>query len=322
MSIRTKPAVRLLSRLTAAAAALLVGGTVLAATAAPAQAAGRNGVCESGEFCYYFNSNAKGSVSDFTGSVADYAAKQPACYDFKGPGAGKGKCIKNEAASVWNRSRKTVRVYFNTGFGGKYQDFKAGAKGNLNAALKNQNASHKFLSGSAEPPATGSCKSDGTQTRLPKTILVYRKSLDRVVRVDFKTYVKNVLPNEWRPGWSKESLKAGAVAVKSFGWYWSLNAKNSTKDGRCFDVWDHTNSQVYKPGSATAATNAAVDATWGTRLSKNGKVFKAQYCATTTECGNWVNGLWMSQNGSQQKAKAGWSHTRILKFYYKGITLN
>ncbi|MEU4538029.1 hypothetical protein AB0G15_24565, partial [Streptosporangium sp. NPDC023825] len=62
--------VRLISRLIAVAAATALGGTVLA-TAAPASAAGRNGVCESGEFCYYFNSNNQGSVSDFTASVGD-----------------------------------------------------------------------------------------------------------------------------------------------------------------------------------------------------------------------------------------------------------
>ncbi|MEO3873712.1 peptidoglycan DD-metalloendopeptidase family protein [Nonomuraea sp. B12E4] len=129
--------------LTATTAALALGGAVLA-TASPATAASRDGICQAGEFCYYFNSNNQGSVSDFTGSVADYATTQPSCYDFKGPGAGKGKCIKNAAASVWNRSSKTVRVYFNTGYAGSYQDFAAGAKGNLNATLKNQNASHQF----------------------------------------------------------------------------------------------------------------------------------------------------------------------------------
>ncbi|NJP95511.1 peptidoglycan DD-metalloendopeptidase family protein [Nonomuraea sp. FMUSA5-5] len=123
--------------------AMALGGGLLAA-AAPASAASRDGVCDSGEFCYYFNSDNQGSVSDFTASVADYATTQPTCYDFKGPGAGKGECIKNAAASVWNRSSKTVRVYYNTGYAGTYQDFAAGAKGNLNATLKNQNASHEF----------------------------------------------------------------------------------------------------------------------------------------------------------------------------------
>ncbi|WP_204284814.1 hypothetical protein, partial [Microbispora amethystogenes] len=66
MSPRTA---RLISPLAAAAAATVLGGAVLA-TASPASAATRNGVCEAGEFCYYFNSGTKGSLSDFTGSVA------------------------------------------------------------------------------------------------------------------------------------------------------------------------------------------------------------------------------------------------------------
>ncbi|MFE9670471.1 peptidase inhibitor family I36 protein [Microbispora bryophytorum] len=130
--------------LTTAATAMVLGGTVLA-TASPASAATRNGVCETGEFCYYFNSNNQGSLSDFTGSVGDYGTRQPSCFDFKGPGAGKGKCVKNAAASVWNRSGKTVRVYFNSDYGGSvYQDFASGARGNLKPGLKNENASHQF----------------------------------------------------------------------------------------------------------------------------------------------------------------------------------
>ncbi|GAA3239653.1 peptidase inhibitor family I36 protein [Actinocorallia longicatena] len=131
--------------LTASTAVFALGGALLA-TGTPASAAARDGVCDSGEFCYYYNSDNAGSLSDFTGSLSDYGTEQPSCYDFKGTGAGKGLCIKNEAASVWNRSSKTVRVYYNSGYAGSYQDFAAGAKGNLNATLKNQNASHQFLS--------------------------------------------------------------------------------------------------------------------------------------------------------------------------------
>ena len=46
-----------------------------------ASAAGRDGVCDSGEFCYYYNSNEAGSISDFTGSLADYGTTQPSCYE-------------------------------------------------------------------------------------------------------------------------------------------------------------------------------------------------------------------------------------------------
>jgi hypothetical protein len=41
------------------------------ATATPAFAASRDGVCNTGEFCYYYNSGEAGSISDFTGSIAE-----------------------------------------------------------------------------------------------------------------------------------------------------------------------------------------------------------------------------------------------------------
>ncbi|MFC6880259.1 MULTISPECIES: peptidase inhibitor family I36 protein [Actinomadura] len=134
---------KLTRTLTAMTAAVAFGGAA-AAMASPASAAGRDGVCDNGEFCYYFNSNNEGSISDFTGSLGDYGTEQPSCYDFKGAGNGQGQCIKNAAASVWNRSSQTVRVYFNSNYGGTHQDFAPGAKGNLNSSLKNQNASHEF----------------------------------------------------------------------------------------------------------------------------------------------------------------------------------
>jgi len=127
--------------------ALGTAATATLGSTAPAQAAGRDGVCDSGEFCYYYNSNMTGSVSDFTVAVSDYGATQPGCYEFKGAGSGQGQCIKNNAASFWNRSTKTVRVYYNSGYSGSYQTIAAGAQGNLNSTLYNENASHTFLNG-------------------------------------------------------------------------------------------------------------------------------------------------------------------------------
>jgi murein DD-endopeptidase MepM/ murein hydrolase activator NlpD len=129
---------------------LTLGGIAVAlatptlAVTSPAVAASRDGHCDSGEFCYYFNSGQAGSLSDFTGSIADYGTTQPSCYEFRSPGNGKGRCVKNNAASVWNRSSKTVRVYYNSEYSGASQDFAPGAKGNLNPTLKNENASHQF----------------------------------------------------------------------------------------------------------------------------------------------------------------------------------
>jgi len=304
----------MLRRIITAAATVLTLGVAMLAVATPASAAERDGVCESGEFCYYYNSDNAGAISDFTGSLGDYGTTEPTCYDFKGTAAGHGICVKNNAASVWNRSGKTVRVYFNTGFAGASQDFAPGAKANLNATLKNNNASHQFL------VATG-CSTDGTNSTLPSTILVYRVSLGRVDRVDFKTYVENVLPNEWIASWPAESLKSGAMAVKSFGWYWALHSTRKTSSGACFDVYDNTSSQVYQPGSATAATNSAVNATWGTRMTRGGDILQAHYCSTTTACGAWVTGDWMSQFGSRDLANAGDSYSTILHHYYSNVVL-
>ncbi|MEV5573565.1 peptidase inhibitor family I36 protein [Spirillospora sp. NPDC052269] len=312
---------KMFARAAAVTAAMTLGGAAIVASTGVADAAGRNGKCDTGEFCLYFNSNQKGSLSDFTTSVKDYGAKQPGCYDFKSTGAGKGVCVKNHTASVWNRSSKTVRVYFNSNYGGRYQDFKAGAKGNLNSGLKNQNASHQFNPSSH--PAPSGCKTDGTNTKLPSTILVYRETRHKVERVNFKYYVKNVLPKEWMPNWKSESLKSGAMAVKGFGWYHALTSTKKTPWGACYDVTDNTKSQVYVPGSATARTNAAVDATWGRKMTRGGKIFEPHYCQTTTACGrDWVNGEWMSQYGTRDKANAGWGYAKILKAYYRGITIS
>ncbi len=283
--------------------------------AGPASAAGRDGQCQSGEFCYYYNSNEAGSVSDFTDSLDDYGTTQPSCYEFKGAGSGQGQCIKNNAASVWNRSSKTVRVYYNSNFAGAYQSVAAGAKANLNATLKNNNASHELLS------ATTGCHTDGTNATKPSAILVYRVQLGRVEQVNFKTYTKNVLPNEWITSWPTESLNAGAMAVKSYAWYWALHSTRKTSWGACYDVRDDTGDQVYKPGSAASSTSAAVDRTWGTRMTRSGNILQAHYCSTTTACGAWVSGNWMSQYGSRDLAAGGSGYQSILRHYYDNIVI-
>lgn len=122
-----------------------IGGALVLVPANPAAAAtARNGVCESGEFCYYYLDNQGGSLSDFASSVADYGTEQPTCYDFKGAGSGQGQCIKNNASSVWNRSSHSVTVYFNSNYSGFDQTISSGQSTNLNSTLTGENASHKF----------------------------------------------------------------------------------------------------------------------------------------------------------------------------------
>ncbi len=118
----------------------LCGGLLTAPSAQAATA--RNGVCEDGEFCLYYNSNQQGSVSDFAGSVSDYGTGSD-CYHFLGDGAGKGLCVKNRAASVWNRWDAVVTVFYKSGWAGQIDSFTHGVKGNLTSTY-NENAGHMF----------------------------------------------------------------------------------------------------------------------------------------------------------------------------------
>ncbi len=129
--------------LTIVGAALAITASLMA-TGSPAFAAARDGVCESGEFCYYYLTNLVGSVSDFTQSVPNYGTTEPTCYDFKGPGFGQGQCIKNNAESAWNRSSRPVTVFFNSNYGGQSQTIPANSWRNLDPGLSDNNASHRF----------------------------------------------------------------------------------------------------------------------------------------------------------------------------------
>lgn len=155
---------------TGALLAVTAAAATFTLTAPTAQAAARDGICQAGEFCLYYNSGQLGSVSDFTTSISDYGPTQPECYDFKGAGAGKGLCVKNQAASVWNRTSSTVTVFYNSGYAGASQSFAAGAEANLNATLKNNNASHRI--GGSTPPggtygAPGTNPHPSASTRAP-----------------------------------------------------------------------------------------------------------------------------------------------------------
>lgn len=132
----------------AAAAAALAGAVV--ATAPTAQAAtARNGVCETGEFCLYYNSGNQGSLADLSGSDSDYGTGA-GCVTFVSAGNGKGLCVKNNAASVWNREGAVATVFYRSGYSGAIDSVEPGAKADLRPELKNENAGHLVGAAGAE----------------------------------------------------------------------------------------------------------------------------------------------------------------------------
>jgi hypothetical protein len=161
----------------------------------------------------------------------------------------------------------------------------------------------------------------------PATIKVARRignspsgRIYRVDTVDFRTYCVRVLSHEWAPAtsFSSEALKAGALAVKDYGWYW---ATHTTKlvDVRAAgaDVDDTVNYQVYMDSDYGPKYWAAVDAVWGLAMTRGGSIFQASYRAGTYT--GEANGWYMSQWGTEYWADHDQTYDWICRHYYRGI---
>jgi hypothetical protein len=172
----------------------------------------------------------------------------------------------------------------------------------------------------------------------PTTIRVWRRGLDhstascsgRVDVIAIETYVKGVLPHEWIRSWHGESLKAGAIAIRTYAASWVANGGKYT----CADVDDTTASQVYKD-ERFAVTDAAVDATAGAYVMKNGGPVFAEYsaengnptahgvsepvCAGKTRNGHGRGTCqWGTQRWASQQSKTA---TWLMEHYYPGATV-
>lgn len=140
-----------------------------------------------------------------------------------------------------------------------------------------------------------------------------------VIEMDFKEYVRNVLPNEWINSWHPQSLMSGAVAAKAFAW-WRITLNNPRPDGA--DVVNNTCDQVFIRNSHKPTTDAAIDATWHYRLSRNNRIIEIHYLAHDYQCEDLGWAMCMGQWGTQEKAESGWLWQDILYHYYDPIDLD
>lgn len=191
------------------------------------------------------------------------------------------------------------------------------------------------LAGPAFSPGTPgpTQASTGSQTTPPGTIRVFvtgktacdPKAEGQVRTVDFKEYVKHVLPNEWIGGWPAESLRAGAMAVKSYAWYQVNQGGKWPSLGA--DLMDSTCDQVYNPAVSYASTDRAVDDTWNQRMTRNGYIHVASYWAGARDdggkpaAGTAYAGR-LSQYGSEYWARQGKTWDWILNYYYDNIVIS
>lgn len=98
----------------------------------------------------------------------------------------------------------------------------------------------------------------------------------------FVDYIRNVLPNEWLPGWDVDgsaALDAGAVAVKQYAWYNAFVAPKWSGQGYAFDLLDNTCDQRFIDRSADPRTDAAISRTWPATLKRNDALFSTYYRA-------------------------------------------
>ena len=110
----------------------------------------------------------------------------------------------------------------------------------------------------------------------PATVRVYRRgeennSCQGVVDViPLEEYVRGVVPHEWIASWHEESLRAGAIAARSYAWGWVLAGGKYD----CADVDDTTNSQVSRE-TRNARADEAVRSTAGVGIfdPREGRLF-------------------------------------------------
>ena len=179
------------------------------------------------------------------------------------------------------------------------------------------------------PPVVqaAACTGWSSTTAPPPTIRVLRSATGVVETVDFKTYVKVVMPAEWPSTWGQEVLRAGAVAIKQYAWYYTMHYRGGTGTGGCFDVIDNSNDQIYSPTRTQYASEIqAVESTWAESITKGGTfVFTGYRPGANVACGvdaHTLGGNYLMQHSAVDCAIAGKTGEQILEIYYgPGLTI-
>ena len=125
-------------------------------------------------------------------------------------------------------------------------------------------------------------------------------------------YLYSVVGAEMSPSWPIESLKAQAVAARSYAL-----VHNVRHAGREYDLDDTTRYQAYKGVmTETNTTQAAVHQTSGEYISHGGGIVESLYAATQDIVNKAHSGFGMSQMGALDLSRQGYRYNEILAVYY------
>ena len=144
---------------------------------------------------------------------------------------------------------------------------------------------------------------------------------DRLTAVNFvllHDYLSSVVGSEMYVNWPLESLKAQAVAARSYALV--HHVRNASRP------YDLDNTQRYQAYlgivKETHTTQTAVVATTGEFISHNGGIVESLYAASDEIVALAHNGNGMSQTGAMELAAEGYTYTEILGNYYPGTSLS
>ncbi|MGK7873911.1 MAG: SpoIID/LytB domain-containing protein [Xenococcaceae cyanobacterium] len=116
------------------------------------------------------------------------------------------------------------------------------------------------------------------------------KGMTVVNHVDLEHYLYSVVGAEAYPTWPQETLKAQAVAARSYALY-----KRSKSDNHLYDLDTTTKTQVYKGlNSEYLSTHEAVNATAGQVMTYNDQVILAVFHSSSGGHTENVEDIWSS----------------------------
>lgn len=131
-------------------------------------------------------------------------------------------------------------------------------------------------------------------------------------------YLYSVVGTEMSSDWPLESLKAQAVAARSYALTHNIHPASEAY----FDLDNTQRFQAYKGIDREASTTqAAVQATAGEFISHEGGIVESLYAASQDIVDDAHKGSGMSQFGAKDLAEQGYDYTAILGHYYPGTAL-
>ncbi len=170
-------------------------------------------------------------------------------------------------------------------------------------------------------PAEAACTRWTSRVDPPPSIRVLRTATGKVQTVDFRYYVNVVMAAEIPSSWPLAMLRANALAVKQYAWYYVLHHRSwyVTGSGACYDVKDSTTDQVYNPAryAPTYRHKYAVSTTWTLSIRKYSAFILTGYRAGTwVRCGADRDGRRLFQRSAYDCARRGYTRKQILALYY------